>query len=498
MKLAFKKTTCGVGGVPVRPVLPDGACRPDRRRPGLAGSSTAERALVLGTLDRANVAAQLQAAGVDPLAARERVQPMTDQEVQALAQDIQSRSGRRHEQRWLVVIVLIAALIWYYAIPQVSHAMRVRDDVLPLGAAAHALGPPCCCWPAAARWCRRPSTCARLARGRAAPTEMTQVPFFPQDEYQCGPAALAMAMSYAADPVAAAGAGRRGVAAGAQWQPAAGDAGGAAPPRAGALPARAALCRPAARSGGRQPGDRAAGRRPAAARMALRGRQRLRLRAPAPSTCAPGGTRGRRCLSPISSAPGWPATTGRWWSRRPDDIAATATEARWLDALSAPGARAARSTPPCRLMPRARPLAGQPACIRGPGQPPACAWLARRSGGRAAHGAARHPQSVIVLNNLAQTLSDQGRNGEALALIRQAERPAESVCRRGALHPATDRRAAAPAGQLKPHGIRLARTPCRARYPRSACATRLTKPALCAESSQRTTITAWCAGSIHT
>src|SRR3978361_1869587 len=31
--------------------------------------------------------------------------------------------------------------------------------------------------------------------------EMTQVPFFPQDEYQCGPAALAMAMSYAGDHV---------------------------------------------------------------------------------------------------------------------------------------------------------------------------------------------------------------------------------------------------------------------------------------------------------
>jgi predicted Zn-dependent protease len=33
---------------------------------------------------------------------------------------------------------------------------------------------------------------------------------------------------------------------------------------------------------------------------------------------------------------------------------------------------------------------------------------------------AKHPDSVVVLNNLAQTLSDQGRNPEALALIDKA------------------------------------------------------------------------------
>jgi hypothetical protein len=35
----------------------------------------------------------------------------------------------------------------------------------------------------------------------------------------------------------------------------------------------------------------------------------------------------------------------------------------------------------------------------------------------------RHPQSVIILNNLAQTLSDQGHNREALALIQGADDP---------------------------------------------------------------------------
>ena len=33
---------------------------------------------------------------------------------------------------------------------------------------------------------------------------------------------------------------------------------------------------------------------------------------------------------------------------------------------------------------------------------------------------ARHPQSTVVLNNLAQNLSDQGRQHEALAQIDQA------------------------------------------------------------------------------
>jgi len=39
------------------------------------------------------------------------------------------------------------------------------------------------------------------------------------------------------------------------------------------------------------------------------------------------------------------------------------------------------------------------------------------------HAADRHPDSVVVLNNLAQTLSDEDRNAEALALIDRAKAP---------------------------------------------------------------------------
>jgi hypothetical protein len=60
------------------------------------------------------VAAQLQAVGVDPLAARERVNSMTDQEVQALAQDIQAAPAGAASGWGIVAIIIIAALIWYY------------------------------------------------------------------------------------------------------------------------------------------------------------------------------------------------------------------------------------------------------------------------------------------------------------------------------------------------------------------------------------------------
>ena len=81
-----------------------------------AGSTSPERSMVLSTLDRADVAAQLQAAGVDPRAARERVQTMNDQEVHALAQDMQAAPAGGVSTWGWVAIVLVAALVWYYAI----------------------------------------------------------------------------------------------------------------------------------------------------------------------------------------------------------------------------------------------------------------------------------------------------------------------------------------------------------------------------------------------
>jgi hypothetical protein len=117
MNPAFKRTTCRLLVVPLL------ALSFQTAHAGLIGAEQAadaqpagERAMLLSTLDRADVVAQLQAMGVDPVAARARVKTMTEQEVHAMAQDIQSAPAAGVSTWGWVAIVLIAALIWYYAI----------------------------------------------------------------------------------------------------------------------------------------------------------------------------------------------------------------------------------------------------------------------------------------------------------------------------------------------------------------------------------------------
>jgi hypothetical protein len=104
----------------------------------------------------------------------------------------------------------------------------------------------------------------------------------------------------------------------------------------------------------------------------------------------------------------------------PDRIAASATEARWLESLSglARGGDVDAT------------VQGYATALRQwPDSLPAAIGLANQLHTRGALAEAagvlgdalqRHPQSVIVLNNLAQTLSDLGRQGEALELIQRA------------------------------------------------------------------------------
>jgi hypothetical protein len=80
-----------------------------------AGAAQTERGMVMNVLARADTAAQLQAQGIDPNAARARVAAMTDQEVHALAQDIQTApAGALSSGGWIAVI-LVAGLVWYFA-----------------------------------------------------------------------------------------------------------------------------------------------------------------------------------------------------------------------------------------------------------------------------------------------------------------------------------------------------------------------------------------------
>jgi hypothetical protein len=107
----------------------------------------------------------------------------------------------------------------------------------------------------------------------------------------------------------------------------------------------------------------------------------------------------------------------------PDRIPVTATEQGWMAAVLAM-ARAGDAD--------AATLAYAAALKRWPDNLPAAIGLANQYHARGAFAEAvavlraaqqKHPQSVIVINNLAQALSDQGRHSEALAQIEKASDP---------------------------------------------------------------------------
>ena len=117
---------------------------------------------------------------------------------------------------------------------------------------------------------------------------------------------------------------------------------------------------------------------------------------------------------------------GGYWAMvvmPPDRIPVTATEEGWMAAVLAM-ARVSKGD--------AATKAYEAALKRWPDNMPAAIGLANQHHARGALADAiavlrqareRHPQSVIVLNNLAQTLSDLGRNAEALAQIDKASDP---------------------------------------------------------------------------
>ena len=86
---------------------------------GMIGAEQAaaqtDRAMVMSVLSRAETTSQLQAQGIDPAQARARVAAMTDQEVQAMAQDMQTAPAGAMSHGGWVAIVVVAALIWYFA-----------------------------------------------------------------------------------------------------------------------------------------------------------------------------------------------------------------------------------------------------------------------------------------------------------------------------------------------------------------------------------------------
>jgi hypothetical protein len=136
------------------------------------------------------------------------------------------------------------------------------------------------------------------------------------------------------------------------------------------------------------------------------------------------GTEPRKEMSFTAFERSW--IKGGYWAMvalPPERIAATAREERWLESLLA-FTRAADADAARR--------AYAAALKHWPDNLPAAIGLANQlhSGGALDEAARvlrdtlkRHPQSVIAMNNLAQTLSDQGRQREALAQIDKAMDP---------------------------------------------------------------------------
>ena len=76
-------------------------------------SAQADRTAVLNLINRADVAGQLQALGLDPAIAKDRVAALTDKEVQSLAGKLDALPAGA-DAAGVVVVILIGVLIWYF------------------------------------------------------------------------------------------------------------------------------------------------------------------------------------------------------------------------------------------------------------------------------------------------------------------------------------------------------------------------------------------------
>ena len=80
-----------------------------------ATATQTDRTAVLNMLSRSDIASQLQLLGIDPAQAKDRVQAMTDEEVTALANNLNSLpAGGISDAAAVLLIILIAAGVWWY------------------------------------------------------------------------------------------------------------------------------------------------------------------------------------------------------------------------------------------------------------------------------------------------------------------------------------------------------------------------------------------------
>jgi hypothetical protein len=76
-------------------------------------TSQADRGAVLAFVTRADVAGQLQAFGLDPATAKDRVAAMTDDEVRYLAGRIDAMPAGATDAGTVLLLIVIIAVIWW-------------------------------------------------------------------------------------------------------------------------------------------------------------------------------------------------------------------------------------------------------------------------------------------------------------------------------------------------------------------------------------------------
>ena len=79
----------------------------------VTAAASADRDTVLQFLGRAEVTSQLQALGIDPAAAKERVASLTDQEVQMLADRIATAPAGGDTLGIVLILLVVGAVVWW-------------------------------------------------------------------------------------------------------------------------------------------------------------------------------------------------------------------------------------------------------------------------------------------------------------------------------------------------------------------------------------------------
>lgn len=81
----------------------------------VTSSAQADRTTVLNFMTRGDVQKQLQAMGVDPAQAKDRVAAMSNDEVRSLAGRINSMpAGAMSDGAAILLIIVIAAAVWWF------------------------------------------------------------------------------------------------------------------------------------------------------------------------------------------------------------------------------------------------------------------------------------------------------------------------------------------------------------------------------------------------